>query len=338
MQVLLTGGAGYIGAHTVLELLQAGFSVAVADDFRAGHPEAVRRAARLAGREALVYPVDVADARALGEILDRHSFDAVIHFAGRKDVAESVREPLTYYRDNLDAALSVLECMDRAGVRRLIVSSSAAVYGKPVELPLQEDTPLGDGCSPYGWSKRMLEQMVCDHCAANPEWSAVLLRYFNPAGAHPSGQIGELPGSGLMSQLVQVAAGQLPLLQIQGGDYPTPDGTAVRDYLHVVDLAQGHVAALRYALDHPGAQTLNLGTGHGCSVRELADTFARVNGFPVPAVITARRPGDVPVCYASARKAEKLLHWRAERTYEQMCRDAWRWYCQNPRGYEEERQ
>lgn len=335
MRVLLTGGAGYIGAHTAALLLQAGVEVVIADDFSASAPAVIGRITAVARQAPSVYQVDVADTAGLQTVFDREQPDAVLHFAGRKSVAESVASPLAYYANNLGAILSLLQCMRRARVKRLIVSSSAAVYGTQDVSPLTERAAVGGCASPYGWSKFMLEQIVRDEAAARGDFSAVLLRYFNPAGAHPSGLLGEDGASGsLMTALVQTAAGQRPALQICGGDYPTADGTGVRDYLHVMDLARGHLAALHYSMAHSGVEAVNLGAGRGCSVLELVETFRRVNHVTVPVQMAARRPGDVAVCYADVARARALLGWEPRCSLAEICRDAWNWQVKNPAGYE----
>lgn len=335
MRVLLTGGAGYIGAHTAALLLQAGVEVVIADDFSASAPAVIGRITAVARQAPSVYQVNVADTAGLQTVFDREQPDAVLHFAGRKSVAESVASPLAYYENNLGAILSLLQCMRRAGVKRLIVSSSAAVYGTQDVSPLTERAAVGGCASPYGWSKFMLEQIVRDEAAARGNFSAVLLRYFNPAGAHPSGLLGEDGASGsLMTALVQTAAGQRPALQICGGDYPTADGTGVRDYLHVMDLARGHLAALHYSVAHSGVEAVNLGAGRGCSVLELVETFRRVNHVTVPVQMAARRPGDAAVCYADVARARALLGWEPRCSLAEICRDAWNWQVKNPEGYE----
>ena len=337
MQILLTGGAGYIGSHTAVELLNSGYDVVIADDFSNSNEKVIRRIEEISGKTVSLHRLDVADKTALTEVFQEHQIGAVIHFAGYKAVAESVRLPLKYYRNNLDTTITLLECMAAAAVATVIFSSSATVYGVPKVLPYTEDMPTGPCINPYGWTKLMSEQIFRDHAAANPDFSAVLLRYFNPVGAHPSGLIGEDPAgipNNLMPYISQVAVGKLARLSIFGNDYDTADGTGVRDYIHVVDLARGHVAAIRYGTGHPGSEVINLGTGHGCSVKELADTFAAVNNVAVPYVFAPRRAGDLPSYYADAAKARELLGWEAQLTLEDMCRDTWNWQKQNPNGYE----
>ena len=325
--VLLTGGAGFIGSHTAVELLKSGYEVVIADDFSNCAADVLDRIDEITGRRADCHAADVADAGAMEQVFSAHAIDAVIHFAGFKAVGESVRQPLRYYRNNLDTTLTLLETMAAHGVKKLVFSSSATVYGVPERVPLTEEAPTF--CTnPYGWTKYMIEQILRDTAAADPAFSAVLLRYFNPIGAHPSGLIGEMPQgtpNNLLPYVAGVAAGTLEKLHVFGDDYPTPDGTGVRDYIHVVDLARGHLAALRYADTRQGAEVFNLGTGHGYSVLEMVRAFEKANGVTVPYQIDPRRPGDVAACYADTRKAERVLGWRAERSLEDMCRDAWRW-------------
>ena len=328
MAILLTGGAGYIGSHTAVELLETGRDVVIVDDFSNSSPEAVGNIARITGKQPVCYQADAADREAMERVFTENRIEAVIHFAGFKAVGESVQKPLAYYRNNLDTALTVLEVMEGHGCNTFIFSSSATVYGMNNLSPLTEEMPAGGCTNPYGWTKYMIEEILQDAARANPALSVVLLRYFNPVGAHKSGLIGERPNgipNNLMPFITQVAAGKLPRLSVFGNDYPTPDGTGVRDYIHVVDLAKGHLAALEYALAHTGTEIVNLGTGRGSSVLELVDTFQRVNGVEVPYEIAPRRPGDIAVCYANADKAARLLNWHAELGLEDMCRDSWRW-------------
>lgn len=338
MRILLTGGAGYIGSHTAVELLQAGHEVVIADNFCTSKPAVLDRIVALTNQVPVLYRLDVSNPVRLWALFEKEKLDGVIHFAGFKVVSESAREPLRYYQNNLNTFLNLLDCMHRARVVRLVVSSSAAVYGAAHQTPLTEDMPAGACTTPYGWSKWMIERIVRDECAAHPELSAVLLRYFNPAGAHPSGLLGEDTGGepgNLMLEMALTAAGKRPELLIYGNDYETYDGTGVRDYVHVVDLARGHLAALEYSLQNPGVQTINLGTGHSYSVLEMIHTFCRVNQIPVPHRFTSRRPGDIPACYADVSKARRVLGWQAQRSLADMCRDAWNWQVKNPRGYEE---
>lgn len=326
--VLLTGGAGFIGSHTAVELLQSGYDVVIADDLSNCTPDVTDRIGRITGRAPAFHRVDVADRAALEEVFEQYDFDAVIHFAGFKAVGESVKQPLKYYRNNLDTTLTLLEVMAEFGCRRLVFSSSATVYGGESPSPLTEDMPVGQCTNPYGRTKYFIEEILRDAAAAEPELSVVLLRYFNPIGAHESGRIGERPNgvpNNLMPYVTQVAAGIREKLSVFGSDYPTPDGTCIRDYVHVMDLAEGHAAALAYAQEHTGAEVFNLGTGRGTSVLELIDAFQQATGVTVPYVMAGRRAGDAAVCYAGTEKAAQVLHWRARRSLEDMCRDAWRW-------------
>jgi len=336
MTILLTGAAGYIGSHTAVELANAGFDVVIVDDFSNSSPEAVRRCEEITGRKMPLYDADVADKDALRRIFAEAKPAAVMHFAGFKAVGESVRKPLMYYRNNLDSTLSLLEVMQEYGVRPFIFSSSATVYGADSQVPCVETAPAGGCTNPYGWTKFMIEQIARDAAAAEPEMSVVLLRYFNPVGAHESGRIGEAPNgipNNLMPYITQVAVGKRDHLSVYGNDYPTPDGTGVRDYIHVVDLAKGHVAALRYAFEHTGTEVFNLGTGHGVSVLELVHAFEKASGVKIPYEIVGRRPGDLAECWADPSKAERVLGWHAEKTVEDMCADSWRWQRMNPNGY-----
>ena len=336
MTILLTGAAGYIGSHTAVELAQAGFDAAIVDDLSNSSRIAVTRCEELTGKSMPFYDADVADKAALRRIFDEVRPDAVMHFAGFKAVGESVQKPLMYYRNNLDSTLSLLEVMAEFGVGPFIFSSSATVYGADAAVPCVETAPAGGCTNPYGWTKFMIEQIARDAAAADPNMSVVLLRYFNPVGAHESGRIGENPTgipNNLMPYITQVAVGKRDRLSVFGNDYPTPDGTGVRDYIHVVDLAKGHVAALRYALEHKGTEVFNLGTGHGVSVLELVSAFEKASGVKIPYEIAPRRPGDLAECWADPSKAERVLGWHAEKTVEDMCADAWRWQSQNPDGY-----
>jgi len=334
--ILVTGGAGYIGTHTCIELLAAGYEVVVVDNFSNSKPEALRRVEEIAGRRlAAFHRVDIRDKAALREVFHAHAFESVIHFAALKAVGESVAKPLTYYDNNIAGTVALAEVMSEAGVKSLVFSSSATVYGDPASVPIREDFPTGP-TNPYGRTKWMMEFVLSDLAAADPEWRVALLRYFNPVGAHPSGRIGEDPNglpNNLMPYVSQVAVGRLPRLRIFGGDYPTPDGTGVRDYIHVVDLAVGHVAAVRRLAERPGVLTVNLGTGRGYSVIEVVQAFERASGRPVPYEIVARRPGDVAQCYAEPALAERELGWRASRGIDEMCADAWCWQSANPMGY-----
>jgi len=334
--ILVTGGAGYIGSHTCVELLAAGYEVLVVDNFSNSKPEALRRVEEIAGRKlGAFYRADIRDKAALREVFKAHAIDAVIHFAALKAVGESVAKPLMYYDNNIAGTVALAEVMAEAGVKSLVFSSSATVYGDPASVPIREDFPTGP-TNPYGRTKWMMEFVLSDLAAADPEWRVALLRYFNPVGAHASGRIGEDPNglpNNLMPYVSQVAVGRLPQLRVFGGDYPTPDGTGVRDYIHVVDLAVGHVAAVRRLTERPGVLTVNLGTGRGYSVIEVVKAFEKASGRPVPFEIVARRPGDVAQCYAEPGLAERELGWRAERGIDEMCADAWRWQSSNPDGY-----
>jgi len=334
-QVLVTGGAGYIGSHTVLELLQAGWEVTVLDNLCNASAESLRRVARITGREAPLVRADIRDAAALAALLGSRRFDAVIHFAGLKAVGESVAQPLDYYDNNVAGTVTLLRAMAAGGVRRIVFSSSATVYGDPERVPIAEDARTGP-TNPYGRTKLMIESILGDLALADPQWSIGVLRYFNPVGAHESGLIGEDPRgtpNNLMPFVSQVAVGRLPQLSVFGGDWPTPDGTGVRDYIHVVDLARGHLAALERLFAHPGPFTVNLGTGSGYSVLELVQAFERASGRKVPYRIVDRRPGDIAACYADPSAAASLLGWRAALGIERMCADAWRWQQSNPQGY-----
>lgn len=335
MNILLTGGAGFIGSHTYVELLSAGHEAVIVDDFYNSSVQVIERLEKITGKPVPYYEVDVCDKDALDEVFCYHPFDAVIHFAGFKAVGESVQKPLEYYRNNLDSTLTLCETMLEHNVKRIVFSSSATVYGVTDDMPLVETMPTG--CTnPYGWTKYMIEQILQDVAHAHPEMSVALLRYFNPIGAHESGLLGEDPvgiPNNLMPYITQVASGKLKELNVFGNDYPTPDGTGVRDYIHVVDLAKGHVAACQFLMEHSGCEVFNLGTGLGYSVLDLVKTFERVNEIPIPYAITPRRAGDIARCYADAGKAQKLLHWQTEKSLEDMCRDAWHWQSLNPNGF-----
>ncbi len=326
MTVFVTGGAGYIGSHTCVELLQAGYDVVIADDLSNASADVPERIGIIAGKMPVFYPVNVRDTQTLREIFRVHDIGAVIHFAGFKAVGESCRKPLMYYRNNLDSTMSLLEVMGEFGCKTVVFSSSATVYGPNNPVPYREDMPANIATNPYGWTKLMIEQFLRDQGAADPEFRAVLLRYFNPIGAHPSGLLGDDPNgipNNLMPYIARVAVGILPKLTVFGDDYDTPDGTCLRDYLHVVDLAKGHLLAIDYALTHPGVEAINLGTGSGVSVLELVHTFIRATGVNVPYVIGPRRDGDLARVWANAEKARAVLGWTAEKTLEEMCRDSW---------------
>lgn len=337
MRILVTGGAGYIGSHTALELLGAGYDVVVADDFVNSKPAAVERMRSLAAKPFDFVQCDLTDAAATQSLFSGFSFDAVVHFAGLKAVGESVQKPLEYYQNNLVSTLNLLSSMRQYDVMQMVFSSSATVYGDPASVPIREDAPLS-ATNPYGRTKLMIEDILRDLSAAEPNMRICLLRYFNPVGAHPSGSIGEDPNgipNNLMPYIAQVAVGKLPRLRVFGSDYPTPDGTGVRDYIHVVDLARGHVAALKKLASDAGLHTYNLGTGVGYSVLDVLHAFENACGKTLAYEIVARRPGDIAACYADPEKAARELGWRAEFGIERMCADAWRWQSQNPNGYDE---
>ena len=338
MKVLLAGGAGYIGTHTAVQLLKGGYEVVVVDNYDNSCPEAVKRAEELAGGKIALYEADIQDREAVQAILAKEQPETVIHFAGLKAVGESVAKPLKYYRNNINTTLSLLEAMAETGVQRIIFSSSATVYGEQNPAPYNEEMPKGLCTNPYGWTKSMMEQILADAATANPELGVVLLRYFNPIGAHESGRIGEDPQgipNNLMPYVSQVAVGRREQLTVFGGDYDTPDGTCLRDYIHVMDLADGHVKAVEFAAGHKGVEIFNLGTGKPYSVLDIVNTFQQVNDVKVNYVIGPRRAGDLPVCYADAGKAKKVLGWEAKRTLADMCRDSWNWQKNNPDGYQD---
>ncbi|MFG6179433.1 UDP-glucose 4-epimerase GalE [Halomonas sp. THAF12] len=335
MKVLVTGGAGYIGSHTVVELLEAGHRVVVVDNLCNGSPVALQRAEEIAGASVVFERADIRDRNAMDAVFARHDIDAVIHFAGLKAVGESVGKPLTYYENNVHGTLVLCQAMEAAGVRRIVFSSSATVYGSEAPVPYVETTPRGATSNPYGTSKAMVEKLLEDLVIADDRWSVVLLRYFNPIGAHPSGRIGEDPQgipNNLMPFIAQVAVGRRHELTIFGDDYETSDGTCERDYLHVVDLAVGHLRALK-AVSQPGVSVYNLGTGQGFSVLEMVRSFTRVTGVDVPYQLGARRAGDLPAFWADADKARRELGWIAEKTLDDMMADTWRWQSGNPEGY-----
>ena len=326
--ILLPGGAGFIGSHVAAELLQRDYDVVIVDDLSNARGDVIDRLEAITGRRPVFYQADMADRAALEAVFNAHPIDVVIHFAGFEAVGESVQKPVAYYRNNLDTTLTLLETMAVHNVKRLIFSSSATVYGMENPVPYTEDMPRGACTNPYGWTKSMIEQILSDACVADRSLSVVCLRYFNPVGAHESGLIGEMPNgipNNLMPYITQVAVGIRKELSVFGNDYPTPDGTGVRDFIHVVDLARGHVAAINYVNQHTGWESINLGTGRGTSVLELVHTFASVNGVEVPYRIAPRRSGDLAFCYANVDKAQRLLGWRAEKTVADMCRDSWRW-------------
>ena len=343
MNILVTGGAGFIGSHTLIELYNAGHTAVVVDNLSNSNPEALRRVAEIIGvPQVPFYKVDIRDREGLEKVFSEHRFDACIHFAGLKAVGESVEKPWEYYENNIGGTLTLVDVMRRHGCKNIIFSSSATVYGDPVEIPITENCPKGQCTNPYGWTKSMLEQVLMDMQKADPEWTVVLLRYFNPVGAHPSGRIGENPNgipNNLMPYITQVAVGKRKELGVFGNDYPTPDGTGVRDYIHVCDLADAHVAALQcftQSFRHAGNQTFiyNVGTGNGYSVLDMVNAFVRVNGVDVPYSIKPRRAGDIATCYCDPSKAKAELGWQAKYGIEDMVRDSWNWQHQNPDGYQ----
>lgn len=338
MKILVTGGTGYIGSHTVLELLQTGHDVTVIDNLSNSSPQSLQRVKNITGQNAVHFQeLDILDRAGLEDIFSRHPFDAVIHFAGLKAVGESVSQPLSYYMNNVAGTVTLCQVMDKYNVRNLVFSSSATVYGNPATLPIREDFPTGGTTNPYGTSKLMIEDILADLAQADPRWNIARLRYFNPVGAHESGLIGENPGdipNNIMPFITQVAVGKLDQLSIFGDDYPTTDGTGVRDYIHVVDLALGHLKALDKLNENPGMVTYNLGTGTGYSVLDLVRAFEKVNNIKIPFLIAPRRDGDIASCYADPALAQKELNWTASHSLEDMVRDAWNWQSKNPNGYD----
>ncbi|MEH7548822.1 MULTISPECIES: UDP-glucose 4-epimerase GalE [Bacillaceae] len=336
MAVLVTGGAGYIGSHTCIELLNAGHEIIIVDNYSNSKPESLERVKELSGKDFAFCEVDLLDRIGLEKVFAENQIEAVIHFAGLKAVGESVSIPLHYYHNNITGTLILCEVMKQYGVKNLVFSSSATVYGMPERVPISEDFPLG-ATNPYGRTKLMIEEILRDLYVSDPEWSIALLRYFNPIGAHVSGRIGEDPNgipNNLMPFITQVAVGKLKQLQVFGSDYPTVDGTGVRDYIHVVDLAIGHLKALEKILPATGVEAYNLGTGTGYSVLEIVAAFEKASGVDIPYKIVDRRPGDVAVCYADASKAKNELGWTASKGITEMCEDSWRWQKNNPNGYE----
>ena len=336
MKILVTGGMGYIGSHTCVELLEQGMDVVIVDNLSNSNPEVLNRIEAVTGKRPLFYQLDVCDGAALSRVFEDHAIDCVIHFAGMKAVGESVSIPERYYSNNLGSTLTLCRVMAFHNVKKIIFSSSATVYSGDNEMPLRETSKTGNCTNPYGWTKYMGEQILRDIAFADKEWSVVLLRYFNPIGAHESGLMGEDPKgipNNLFPYISQVAVGRREHLNVFGNDYGTHDGTGVRDYIHVVDLAKGHVAAIDYTFAHTGTEVFNLGTGTGYSVLDMVNAFEKVNGVPVPYKITARRPGDLAVCYADPAKSREQLNWTAEKTLEDMCRDTWTWQKNNPNGY-----
>ncbi len=338
MNVLVTGGAGFIGSHTCVELLQGGHTVVVVDNLCNANPKSLDRVHTITGKSPKFYEGDIRDEALMTKIFAENPIDCVIHFAGLKAVGESVAKPWEYYDNNLNSTLILTKTMKAAGVKRLIFSSSATVYTGDNEMPLRENSRTGNCTNPYGWTKYMTEQILSGIVTADPTWSVCLLRYFNPIGAHESGLIGEDPRgipNNLMPFITQVAVGRREKLNVFGDDYDTPDGTGVRDYIHVVDLAKGHVAAVNYVMEHTGCEVFNLGTGTGYSVLDMVHAFIDVNRVPVPYEVVERRPGDLAVCYADPEKSAKGLGWRAEKSLSDMCRDSWNWQSKNPTGYDE---
>lgn len=336
MNILLAGGAGYIGSHTAVELIGAGHDVVIVDNYSNSSPEVIHRLEKLTGKNIPAFCADVRDENVVSAIMSEHPIDCVIHFAGLKAVGESVRKPLEYYNNNINTTLTLLACMKKYGVHNIVFSSSATVYGEENDIPYVETMRKGSCSNPYGWTKSMMEQILEDAAAADPELSVVLLRYFNPIGAHESGLIGEDPlgiPNNLMPYVAQVAVGRRDHLTIFGNDYPTPDGTCRRDYIHVVDLADGHVKAVEFAAAHRGTEVFNLGTGRPYSVLEIVAAFERNSGVPVRHEFGPRRAGDLPEFWANADKARNILGWEATRTLDDMCRDAWNWQSRNPEGY-----
>ena len=337
MAVLVTGGMGYIGSHTCLELLESGYEVVSIDNLCNSNPASLRRVEELTGKTLTSYIGDVRDADLLRRIFSEHPIECVIHFAGLKAVGESVEKPWEYYDNNLNSTLVLTKVMQEVGMKHIIFSSSATVYTSDNEMPLRETSRTGGCTNPYGWTKYMTEQILSGLSHADPDWSVTLLRYFNPIGAHASGRIGEDPRgipNNLMPYITQVAIGRRDHLNVFGNDYPTPDGTCIRDYIHVVDLAKGHVAAVQYTVSHKGTEVFNLGTGKGSSVLDMVNTFMEATGVPVPYEIAGRRAGDIAVCYADPAKSQKILGWTAQKTLADMCRDSWNWQSQNPMGYD----
>lgn len=335
MNILVTGGAGYIGSHTCLELLNCNYEVIVVDNLYNSKEESLHRVQELTGKKLIFHKVDILDREALKSVFNHYSIDAVIHFAALKSVGESVSIPLQYYHNNVTGTLTLLDVMKESNVRNIVFSSSATVYGLSSEPPFKEDYPLS-AINPYGHTKLMMEEILRDLSYAEPEWNIAILRYFNPVGAHPSGRIGEDPNgipNNLMPYVAQVAVGRLPFVRIWGNDYPTPDGTGIRDYIHVMDLAVGHIKALEKLATNPGLVTYNLGTGRGYSVMEVIKAFEKASQRPIPFEMMERRPGDAPISYSDPSKANRELNWKAEKELFEMCLDSWSWQSKNPQGY-----
>lgn len=336
MAILVTGGAGYIGSHTVVELQNAGYDVIVVDNLVNSSEKVLERVEVITGKPVRFYRVDIQDKEGLNQVFEKEQIDSCIHFAGLKAVGESVAKPLEYYTNNIAGTLTLLDVMRAHNVKNIVFSSSATVYGNPAFVPITEECPKGQCTNPYGWTKSMLEQILTDLQNADKEWNVILLRYFNPIGAHKSGTIGENPNgipNNLMPYITQVAVGKLKELGVFGNDYDTPDGTGVRDYIHVVDLAAGHVKAIEKLSENPGLKIYNLGTGKGYSVLDIVKNFEEASGVKIPYVIKPRRAGDIAACYSDASLAKKELNWTAERDLKEMCEDSWRWQKNNPEGY-----
>ena len=337
MSILVTGGAGFIGSHTVVELMNAGYDVVIVDNLVNASEKSIERIEQIVGKKVKFYKVDINDRDGLNEVFDKEQIDSCIHFAGLKAVGESVVKPLEYYSNNISGTLVLLDVMRKHNVKNIVFSSSATVYGNPAFIPITEECPKGQCTNPYGWTKSMLEQILTDMQKADPEWNVVLLRYFNPIGAHESGLMGEDPKgipNNLLPYIAQVAIGKLECLGVFGDDYDTPDGTGVRDYIHVVDLAIGHVKALKKIQEKSGVSIYNLGTGVGYSVLDVLHAFEKACGKEIPYQIKPRRAGDIATCYCNAEKAKNELGWVAERGIDKMCEDSWRWQTMNPNGYE----
>ena len=338
MKILVTGGCGYIGSHTCVELLNAGYDVVIADNLYNSKAVVLDRIETITGRRPVFYQIDICDAGALEELFSKETIDAVIHFAGYKAVGESTRMPIEYYRNNLDSTLTLTDVMRKHSCKKIVFSSSATVYGDPAFVPITEDCPLGERTNPYGESKAMQERILTDIWRSDNEWQVMLLRYFNPIGAHESGLIGEDPKgipNNLVPYVAQTALGKREYVHVFGNDYPTPDGTGVRDYIHVVDLAVGHVRAIEAMEKLDGVNIFNLGTGTGYSVLDIIKAYSKACGFEVPYQIESRRPGDIATCYSDPTKANEVLGWKAERTVADMCADSYRWQSMNPDGYPE---
>ena len=338
MTILVTGGAGYIGSHTVIELQNAGYDVVVVDNLSNSSEKSLQRVEKITGKPVTFYKADILDRDALETVFEKESIDCCIHFAGLKAVGESVAKPMEYYENNISGTLNLCKAMRENGCKNIIFSSSATVYGEPAFIPITEKCPKGVCTNPYGWTKHMLEQILTDIHTSDPEWNVILLRYFNPIGAHKSGMIGEDPKgipNNLLPYVAQVAIGKLPCVGVFGNDYDTPDGTGVRDYIHVVDLAKGHVKAINKIKENPGVKVYNLGTGIGYSVLDVIKAFGKACGKEIPYQIKDRRPGDIAICFSDASLAKRELGWEAEYGIEEMCADSWRWQSKNPNGYED---